>query len=140
MDVDLRSESPDALAKLDKEFHAALDSALVDEHNRWSSSTARLAVRIDTIGIRPTGSQSDTARIVRVAMEAGQALGFTPPTGASSTDSNIPISLGIPAITIDGGGKSHGAHSPDEWYDDGTDGYLGAQWALLVSATLAGVR
>lgn len=140
MDVDLRSESPDALAKLDTEFHAALDSALADEHQRWSASNAHLEVRIDTIGIRPTGSQSDTARVVRVAVEAGKALGFVPRTGASSTDSNIPISLGIPAITMDGGGNSHGAHSPDEWYDDGTDGYLGPQWVLVVAATLAGVR
>lgn len=140
MDVDLRSESAEALATLDREFHRALDSALAGEHRRWSASKARLQVRIDTIGIRPTGAQSDTARIVRVAVEAGQALGFTPRTGASSTDSNIPISLGVPAITIDGGGKSRGAHSPEEWYDDGTDGYLGPQWALLVATTLAGVR
>ena len=140
MDVDLRSESAEALATLDQKFHAALDSALADEHARWSDSRARLAIAIDTIGIRPTGAQSDTARIVRVAVTAGQALGFTPRTGASSTDSNIPISLGIPAITIDGGGTSRGAHSPEEWYDDGNDGYLGPQWALIIAATLAGVK
>lgn len=140
MDVDLRSESAEALATLDQKFHAALDSALADEHARWSDSRARLAIGIDTIGIRPTGAQSDTARVVRVAVTAGQALGFTPRTGASSTDSNIPISLGIPAITIDGGGTSRGAHSPEEWYDDGSDGYLGPQWALLIAATLAGVK
>ncbi len=140
MDVDLRSESPDELDKLDAKFRAALDSALTAEKNRWSDSKAPLAIAIDTIGIRPTGSQSDTARIVRVAVEAGERLGFSPRTGASSTDSNIPISLGIPAITIDGGGRSRGAHSPEEWYDDGTDGYLGPQWALLIAATLAGVK
>lgn len=140
MDVDLRSESAEALATLDREFHAALDSALADEQRRWSDSRAHLAITMDTIGIRPTGSQSDTARIVRVAVEAGRSLGFAPRTGASSTDSNIPISLGIPAITIDGGGSSRGSHSPEEWYDDGTDGYLGPQWALLIAATLAGVK
>ena len=42
------------------------------------------------------------------------------------------------AITIDGGGHGHGAHSPEEWYDDGTDGYLGPQWALLIVTALAG--
>jgi acetylornithine deacetylase/succinyl-diaminopimelate desuccinylase-like protein len=140
MDVDLRSESPEALATLDRQFHAALDSALAAERNRWSDSRAPLEIAIDTIGIRPTGAQSDTARIVRVAVTAGKSLGFSPRTGASSTDSNIPISLGVPAITIDGGGKSRGSHSPDEWYDDGTDGYLGPQWALLIAATLAGVK
>jgi acetylornithine deacetylase/succinyl-diaminopimelate desuccinylase-like protein len=140
MDVDLRSESPEALATLDEQFHAALDKALAAERDRWSASKAPLAIAIDTIGIRPTGAQSDTAHIVRVAVSAGKLLGFTPRTGASSTDSNIPISLGVPAITIDGGGTSRGAHSPDEWYDDGTDGYLGPQWALLVTTTLAGVK
>lgn len=140
MDVDLRSESPEALAKLDEQFHATLDSALAAERSRWSDSKAQLAIAIDTIGIRPTGSQADTARIVRVAVSSGKMLGFTPHTGASSTDSNIPISLGIPAITIDGGGRSRGSHSPDEWYEDGEDGYLGPQWALLITATLAGVK
>jgi di/tripeptidase len=140
MDVDLRSESPEALATLDEKFHAALDSALVAEKSRWSASRAPLEIAIDTIGIRPTGGQSDTARIVRVAVASGEALGFTPRTGASSTDSNIPISLGIPAITIDGGGKGRGAHSPEEWYDDGSSGYLGPQWALLITAALAGVK
>ncbi len=140
MDVDLRSESAEELATLDRKFHLALDSALAAERARWSGSSAPLAIVVDTIGIRPTGAQSDTARIVRVAVTAGKALGFTPRTGASSTDSNIPISLGIPAITIDGGGQSRGAHSPDEWYDDGTDGYLGPQWALIIAATLAGAK
>lgn len=140
MDVDLRSESPEALAVLDAAFHRAIDSALADEHRRWSRSEARLSVSFDTIGIRPTGAQSDTAHIVRVAVESGQMLGFSPRTGASSTDSNIPISIGVPAITIDGGGRSRGSHSPDEWYDDGDKGYLGPQWALLITARLAGVE
>ena len=140
MDVDLRSESAEALATLDGEFRRAIDSALASEHERWRNSDARLSVRIDTIGIRPTGAQSDSTHIVRVAVDAGRALGFTPRTGASSTDSNIPISLGVPAITIDGGGDSEGSHSPDEWYDDGSNGYLGPQWALLIAATLAGIE
>jgi hypothetical protein len=71
---------------------------------------------------------------------AGRALGFTAPTGASSTDANVPISLGIPAITMDAGGTGEGAHSLAEWYDDGARGWLGPQWVALVVATLAGVR
>ncbi len=140
MDVDMRSESADELAKIDAKFHAILDSALAAEKHRWSGSKAPIAIAVDTIGIRPTGAQADTAHIVQVAVGAGKSLGFTPRTGASSTDSNIPISLGIPAITIDGGGHGRGAHSPDEWYDDGSDGYLGPQWALLIAAKLAGVK
>jgi acetylornithine deacetylase/succinyl-diaminopimelate desuccinylase-like protein len=139
MDVDLRSESAASLDSLDAAFRKAVHEALAEERARWPSSRVPLDVRIDTIGIRPTGAPSDTAHIVRVAVAAGRMLGVTPRTGASSTDSNIPISLGIPAITIDGGGRGHGAHSPDEWYEDGPNGYLGPQWALLIVAGLAGM-
>ena len=95
---------------------------------------ARLSMIIDTIGIRPTGAQSDTAHIVRVAVEAGRVLGFTAPTGASSTDANLPISIGVPAISIDGGGRGSGSHSLAEWYEDGPTGWLGPQWAALIVA------
>jgi hypothetical protein len=100
----------------------------------------KLRVRIDTIGIRPAGAQPDTARIVRAAQDAARALGFTSELGASSTDANLPMSLGIPAITIDGGGEGRGAHSLTEQYDDGERGWLGPQWAALVALTLVGVR
>jgi hypothetical protein len=67
-------------------------------------------------------------------------LGLEPgATRAGSTDSNIPISLGIPAVTLSGGGRGGGAHSLDEWYEDGPDGYKGPQAALLLLAALAGV-
>ncbi|MDQ3519402.1 MAG: peptidase M20, partial [Gemmatimonadota bacterium] len=66
--------------------------------------------------------------------------GFGEPTGASSTDANLPISMGIPAITIDGGGKGLGSHSITESYDDTDKGYLGPQWAALIITALARVR
>ena len=78
--------------------------ALDAENARWTAGT-KLIVTVDTIGIRPTGQQADSSHIVRSALEAGRILGFTPNTGSASTDANIPISLGIPAITIDGGGR-----------------------------------
>lgn len=140
MDVDLRSESPRALADLDAKFQTAVRDALTAENARWPSSRVRIAVEIDTIGIRPAGAQPDSAPIVRAAIAAGKALGFTAPTGASSTDANLPMSLGIPAITIDGGGDGRGAHSTSESYDDGDRGWLGPQWAALILATLAQAR
>lgn len=140
MDVDLRSESPAALDSLDAGFRRALQRALDAEHARWPESDVRLRMRIDTIGIRPAGAQPDTARIVGAAIDAARALGFTTATGASSTDANLPMSLGIPAITIDGGGEGRGAHSPSEEYDDGERGWLGPQWAALVTLALVGVR
>ncbi len=138
MDVDMRSESAEELAKVDVLVRKAIDDAVTAELARWPASTKGLKVRIDTIGIRPTGAQSDSARIVRAALAAAHELGLKPGIGASSTDSNYPISLGIPAITIDGGGDGSGAHSHDEWYDDGAAGYLGPQWALKIVAALAG--
>lgn len=140
MDVDLRSESAAALDTLDARFRLALERALDAEHARWPESRVRLRVRIDTVGIRPAGAVSDTARIVRAGRDAARALGFTSELGAGSTDANFPMSLGIPAITIDGGGEGSGAHSLAEQYDDGERGWLGPQWAALIALTLAGTR
>ena len=73
-------------------------------------------------------------------MAAGHALGLKPKTSSSSTDANIAISLGIPAMTIDGGGRGDNSHSLDEWYEDTPTGYLGPQWAALIVAMLAGAQ
>jgi acetylornithine deacetylase/succinyl-diaminopimelate desuccinylase-like protein len=140
MDVDLRSESPKALADLDAKFMAAIRGALTAENARWPSSRVRIGLQLDTIGIRPAGSQPDDAPIVRAALGAAKLLGFAAPTTASSTDANLPMSLGIPAITIDGGGEGQGAHATSESYDDGDRGWLGPQWAALIVATLAQAR
>ncbi|MGQ0539646.1 MAG: M20/M25/M40 family metallo-hydrolase [Gemmatimonadaceae bacterium] len=140
MDVDLRSESPAELARIDSLFRRALQQALAEEQQRWPNSRARLTVEIVDRGVRPAGATADTSRIVRTAVAAAQRLGFSAELGSGSTDSNIPMSMGIPAITIDGGGRGQGAHALGESYDDGETGYLGAQWALLLVAMLAEVR
>lgn len=138
MQVDMRSVDPRALQALDDRFQAAVREALAEENGRWRSGE-RLTIDVDTIGIRPAGSQPADAPIVRAAMAAGRSLGFDVPSTPSSTDANIPIALGIPAVTIDGGGKGGGAHSLGEWFDT-KDSHVGTQWALLLVLTLAGVR
>ena len=143
MEVDMRSESAESLRALDATVRRALQQALEEENARWTgprAERARISLVIDTIGIRPTGAQSDTSRIVQVAMAAARSLGFPANHGASSTDANIPISLGIPGISIDGGGHDEGAHSLTEWYEDGPNGWLGPQWAALIVARLAGMQ
>lgn len=143
MDVDMRSESADALRALDAQVRSAIHAALAAENGRWPGQRAegaRLTMVIDTIGIRPTGAQSDSARIVQVALQTARALGLAPVTRASSTDANLPISIGVPAISIGGGGRGGGAHALDEWYEDGQAGWLGPQWAALLVAALAGIR
>lgn len=147
MDIDMRSETAEALDVVDAQVRKILLDALDAENERWIKQTgaraekAKLSIQVDTIGIRPANStQTDSSRIVATALAAGHTLGFSPRTGASSTDANVPMSLGIPAVTIDGGGHGTGAHSLGETYDDGPNGWLGPQWAALLVASLAGVR
>ncbi|HEX9940133.1 MAG TPA: M20/M25/M40 family metallo-hydrolase [Longimicrobium sp.] len=136
--VDMRSVDPARLDSLDARFQAAVRQALDEENARWNA-TERLTVSIESTGVRPAGRQAADALIVRAATESGKRLGFTPEAGAASTDANLPINLGIPALTIDGGGNGGNAHSLQEWFDT-KDSHLGTQWALLLVLTLAGVR
>ena len=138
MEVDMRSESAEALRALDAEVSRALRAALDEENARWPGQAPRLTMQVDTIGIRPTGAQSDTAAIVRIALESAKAVGLEARTTATSTDANIPISLGIPGIAMDGGGRDQGSHSPSELYDDGDRGWTGPQWAAMLVWRLAG--
>ena len=142
MDVDMRSENVENLEQMDALIKDAIARGLAAENARWPRSPAKIAVHYDTIGIRPVGKvpQTEDTPIVRVASGLAQALGEPAPSlGASSTDSNIPMSLGIPAITIGGGARGGNAHAPSEWFEDTPTGYKGPQWALLIVASLAGV-
>jgi tripeptide aminopeptidase len=139
MDLDMRSESAEALADVDARVRRMLTEALDEENARARDASARLSLVIDTIGIRPAGAQPDSAAIVRAAQAAAGTLGFTVRPAASSTDANVPIGRGLPGIAIDGGGRGDGAHSLDEWYEDGERGWLGPQWAALIVLTLVGV-
>jgi tripeptide aminopeptidase len=136
MVVDLRSESRQALDQLDARFREAVAEAASEEQARWPASSARLSTTWDTLGIRPGGIVADSSPLVRTADAAARRLGESIELGSSSTDANIPISLGIPALAVGHGGKGAGEHSLDELYDDGPRGYLGAQWLLLMAAGL----
>ncbi len=138
MAVDMRSVDEAALQRLDDRFQQVVRAALDEENARWASDVT-LQVAVDTIGIRPAGEQPSELPIVQTGLATAQALGFVPELQTSSTDANLPISLGIPAVTIDGGGRGQGAHSLEESFDT-TDSHLGTQWALLYALTLAGVR
>lgn len=137
MVVDLRSRDPASLEELDRRFRAAVDEALAAENAR--DPDVPLTVDVESVGVRPAGTQPDDAPIVRAGLEAAAALGFQPELRAGSTDANIPISLGIPAVTIDGGGESSGTHSLGERFDT-TGSHVGTQWALLYVLALAGLR
>jgi acetylornithine deacetylase/succinyl-diaminopimelate desuccinylase-like protein len=138
-DLDMRSESPTALDSLDARARRAVTAAIEAEHARWPTGSARLAAEWREIGKRPGGSLPDSSAIIRATLAAARALGFVPALTASSTDANYPISIGIPSVTIDGGGSGGGAHSLGEWYDDGEEGWKGPQWALLLVLSLTGL-
>lgn len=141
MEVDMRSESPVELAKLEQTFQRLMQEA-ADEENRVRS-TRQGVIRADLklIGDRPSGETPRDSRLVEVAAAAVRAAGMEPTYGYSSTDSNIPISLGIPAITIDSGGSGGRAHALDEWIDvEKVASLRGIESALTILLTLAGVN
>jgi acetylornithine deacetylase/succinyl-diaminopimelate desuccinylase-like protein len=135
MEVDLRSSDPDALASLDARLQQALDAATAEENQRWGKPGA-ITFDKQLVGARPAGSLPPTAWIVETARAAAEALGLAPILSEGSTDSNLPLSLGVPAITISGGGAGFEAHALGEWFD-ATDAWKGSQHALLVTIALA---
>jgi len=139
MDVDLRSEDPAALTRLESEFRAAMDAGAAAENAARSTRVGQIEVDFALIGDRPAGTTPLDSPIAQAAAAVVRHLGRTPTFGASSTDSNIPISLGIPAVTIDSGGQGARAHALDEWIDIEKSASLGGvRSALLLVAALAG--
>ncbi len=137
MEVDLRSESAAELANLDERFRAALQSALEAERARWPDSKAVLELKVDTMGLRPAAEPPDSLPIIQKTLAAAKKLGIPVfATRSGSTDSNIPMSLGIQAVTIGGGGQATGAHSADEFYEETPDSYKGPQMAALLLLSL----
>jgi tripeptide aminopeptidase len=117
MDVDLRSESAEELQRLDAFFRRAVREAAEDENSARRAGDPRLELDLKLIGDRPSGETPVETAIVRLAEEATRYFGYRPRLDRSSTDSNIAISLGIPAITLGTGGASGNSHTLDEWFD-----------------------
>ena len=118
LEVDMRSESAEELTKIDQIFLRIVKSAVDQENAVRSTRVGRISADVKLIGERPTGATRQDAEIVQITAAAVRAAGYaTPILGASSTDSNIPISLGIPAVTIGSGGDGGRAHAVDEWID-----------------------
>ena len=134
LEVDLRSEDPAALAAVDERFRLAVETALAEENTRWGRG-GRLRVETEVVGRRPAGRTPADAPIVRTAVAVSNALGLSLRLSAGSTDANLPMSLGIPAITIDGGGRGFGAHAVAETFDT-TDSMLGTERATLLAVAL----
>src|SRR5690606_12135944 len=137
MEVDMRSESPESLRGTDEVFQGAMHRAL-DEATATRREGEPLTLELDMIGNRPSGEIAVDDPFVQRAIAATRHVGAEPTLGRSSTDSNIPISMGIPSITIGGGGVGGEAHSPGEWFIN-REGHLGVQRALLILVAQAGL-
>ena len=130
MEVDLRSSDGPALAELDRRFRAAVDKAVADENLRWGGRSPVTAT-VERTGMRPTGRTPDSDPLVISTLALTQALGESVTLAEGSTDSNVAMSRGIPAVTLGAGGISRGAHSPDESFTI-TGSAVGTERALLV--------
>ena len=139
--VDMRSEQESEIDKIEAALRAAVQSALEEENaaSRRNSVNAKLDVKIQTIGVRPGGELPEDSALLAVVRQADRIVGNRSRLERSSTDANIPLSLGIPAIAIGAGGRSGGAHSLDEWYDP-TGRELGLHRALLILLGAAGLE
>lgn len=138
MEVDLRSAAESELQRLDAFFRRAMRDAVDEESAKRRAGDPLLKLKLDLIGERPTGETPAASPLVELAVEATRLFGVEPRLDQASTDSNLPISLGTPAITLGAGGTSGCSHSLDEWYDPrGRD--LGLKRGLLVILGMVGL-
>lgn len=135
VELEVRSQSVGELDRLDARIRAEAADALAHA-NRVANGRGRAELIVDVIGDRPAGATDPGDRLVRAAFTATRAVGAEPELAVSSTDANIPMSLGIPAITIGAGGEAGLAHTPDEWYrnDGGPEGVLRALLTVVLVA------
>ena len=138
MAVDMRSNSTEELLKLEEKLLDLVKQAVADENRRWNSD--KISVEIKLIGDRPAGIVSMDSPIVQATQRTVATISRGPKVtfAGSSTDSNIAMSLGIPAVTIGGGGEGGNWHSRNEWYKP-TDAWMGPQNALLTVLMLSGL-
>ena len=136
MEVDIRSLDPNRLDEMEEILQNSVKEALDDQNNRKRMGD-NLTYVIDKIGNRPSGKLSPSLPLVQRAMAVTKHFGVTPRLTRGSTNSNIPISLGIPSVTIGRGGKGGNVHSLAEWwYND--RGYRSIQLSLLLVLMEAG--
>lgn len=137
--VDIRSESEDELVRLDTAFRECLAAGVRDEMEASRDrSRGRLELKIDTLGVRPSGELRPDSPLLAALRAADNFVGNQSRLERSSTDANIPLSVGIDAISIGAGGTGGGAHSLDEWYEP-SGREMGLQRALLTLIATSGL-
>jgi len=141
--VDMRSESAAELDRLEAALRKSIESGVGEEMaaaaQAGHTTDPRIEIAYRTLGERPGGELPADAPLLEAIRQADRYLNNQSRLERSSTDANIPLSLGIPAIAVGGGGRSGGAHSPCEWYDP-TCRELGVKRILLTVLALSGVE
>jgi tripeptide aminopeptidase len=135
MEVDMRSSDPASLKAVDAKFNAALQQAVEEENKRWNNR-GPVTVSAELVGVRPAGQTPEKSPIVQTALAVSRAMNSNETLREGSTDSNVPMNMGIPAITIGGGGGGSGAHSLGESFDV-RESWRGTQRAILLAISLA---
>jgi tripeptide aminopeptidase len=114
-EFDMRSASPANLKAVETQFLKVVEDSVAAENAARDTRYGKISAVPELIGDRPAGTTPDADPLVQTASRVLKAYGYNPELGASSTDSNIPISLGIPAITLSAGGGGFRAHALDEY-------------------------
>jgi tripeptide aminopeptidase len=117
---DLRSVEAEQLVRLEVELHRAVEDAVQVANDRMGSNKAGLEpvqFVIERIGDRPAGRLNDNSLLLEALHAVDRHLGIRTEQRVASTDANIPLSLGIPALSIGAGGDGGGIHTRGEWYD-----------------------
>ncbi|HEY9227063.1 MAG TPA: peptidase dimerization domain-containing protein, partial [Gemmatimonadaceae bacterium] len=140
LEIDLRSTSTAQLDDVERTIRRIAQAAAEEENGRRSLGTRPLTVTIESIGSRPCGETPADHELVQSAIAATRLVGRTPDLALASTDANVPISQGIPAIAIGAGGRGGDAHTHGEWFDNvhGTVGVARALTIVMAAAGLAG--
>jgi tripeptide aminopeptidase len=144
MKVDLRSESEAELAKLETFLRDSIQSGIDEEmaaarDRGMAGGTSMLDLKVSVLGVRPAGELPENSPLLAALLAADTRLGNRSRRERSSTDANIPLSVGIPAISLGAGGRSGGAHTTEEWYDP-TNRELGLQRVALTLLAVAGLE
>jgi tripeptide aminopeptidase len=137
--IDLRSETESELNQLESALRDAMQAGMREEISATNAASDALELATKSLGARPAGKLSENSPLLATIRNVDRYLDNRSRIERSSTDANIPLSLGIPAVALGGGGKGSGSHTLAEWYDPlGRE--LGLKRLLLITLALAGVQ
>jgi len=137
--IDLRSEDENELARLESALRDAVQTGVRDELAAADAPNDALQLNVRSLGARPAGKLPSDSPLLATIRSVDSYLGNRSRMERSSTDANFPLSLGIPAVALGGGGKGGGSHTLEEWYDP-AGRELGLKRLFLACAALAGLQ